>query len=72
MATFMFAPIPLQRQRVVYSHSMATLALCEAYGMTQDEAVRSAAQRAIDFLVESQDPWVVVGDTHRELDQIPA
>jgi hypothetical protein len=40
----------------LYSHSMATLALCEAYGMTQDEAVRGAAQRAIDFLVESQDP----------------
>lgn len=40
----------------LYSHSMATLALCEAYGMTQDEAVRSAAQRAIDFLVDSQDP----------------
>ncbi|MCU0721071.1 MAG: terpene cyclase/mutase family protein, partial [Pirellula sp.] len=40
----------------LYSHSMATLALCEAYGMTQDEAVRGAAQRAVDFLVESQDP----------------
>jgi hypothetical protein len=40
----------------LYSHSMATLALCEAYGMTQDEAVKGAAQRAIDFLVESQDP----------------
>lgn len=40
----------------LYSHSMATLALCEAYGMTQDEAVRVAAQKAVDFLCESQDP----------------
>ncbi|MFN7874204.1 MAG: prenyltransferase/squalene oxidase repeat-containing protein [Pirellula sp.] len=40
----------------LYSHSMATLALCEAYGMTQDEAIRGAAQRAIDFLAEAQDP----------------
>ncbi|XZE18685.1 prenyltransferase/squalene oxidase repeat-containing protein [Pirellulaceae bacterium SH449] len=40
----------------LYSHSMAALALCEAYGMTQDESVKNAAQRAIDFLVDSQDP----------------
>lgn len=40
----------------LYSHAMATLALCEAYGMTQDEAIKDGAQRAIDFLVDSQDP----------------
>lgn len=40
----------------LYSHSIATLALCEAYGMTQDETIRDNAQRAIDFLVQSQDP----------------
>jgi len=39
----------------LYSHAIATLALCEAYGMTQDENLRSAAQRAVDFLVDSQD-----------------
>ncbi|MCY3006713.1 MAG: hypothetical protein NTV29_12170 [Planctomycetota bacterium] len=39
----------------LYSHAIATLALCEAYGMTQDENLRSAAQRAVDFLVYSQD-----------------
>lgn len=39
----------------LYSHAIATLALCEAYGMTQDEALRTAAQRAVDFLVYSQD-----------------
>ena len=40
----------------LYSHAIASLALCEAYGMTQDETIRSSAQRAIDFLVASQDP----------------
>ena len=39
----------------LYSHAIATLALCEAYGMTQDENLRTAAQRAVDFLVDSQD-----------------
>ncbi len=40
----------------LYSHAIATLALCEAYGMTQDESIKQNAQRAIDFLVQSQDP----------------
>ncbi|MBM3965997.1 MAG: hypothetical protein FJ308_13185 [Planctomycetes bacterium] len=40
----------------LYSHAIATLALCEAYGMTRDEELREPAQRAIDFLVYSQDP----------------
>lgn len=39
----------------LYSHAIATLALCEAYGMTQDENLRINAQRAVDFLVYSQD-----------------
>jgi hypothetical protein len=40
----------------LYSHAIASLALCEAYGMTQDETIRANAQKAIDFLVASQDP----------------
>jgi len=40
----------------LYSHAIASLALCEAYGMTQDETIRGNAQKAIDFLVASQDP----------------
>lgn len=40
----------------LYSHAIATLAMCEAVGMTQDEQLRPAAQRAIDFMVASQDP----------------
>ena len=40
----------------LYSHAIATLALCEAYGMTRDETLREPAQRAVDFLAYSQDP----------------
>jgi len=40
----------------LYSHAIATLALCEAYGMTQDESIKQNAQGAINFLVQSQDP----------------
>ena len=39
-----------------YSHGIATIALCEAYGMTRDEKLRSAAQRALDFIVAGQHP----------------
>lgn len=38
----------------LYSHGIATLALCEAYGMTGDDWLREPAQRAIDFVVASQ------------------
>ena len=39
-----------------YSQGIATMALCEAYGMTQDRELREPAQKAIDFIVKSQDP----------------
>lgn len=38
----------------LYSHSIAALALCEAYGMTQDPALREPAQRAVDFIAAAQ------------------
>ncbi len=40
----------------LYSHSIATLALSEAYGMTQDETLRKPAQKAIDYIVQAQHP----------------
>ncbi len=45
-----------ESNRVValYSHSIAALALCEAYGMTQDPSLREPAQKALDFIVQSQ------------------
>lgn len=38
----------------LYSHSIAALALCEAYGMTQDPELKIAAQKAVDFIVAGQ------------------
>jgi hypothetical protein len=40
----------------LYSHGIAAIALCEAYGMTQDPALREPAQLAVDFIVSSQHP----------------
>ncbi|MHB0955099.1 MAG: prenyltransferase/squalene oxidase repeat-containing protein [Pirellulaceae bacterium] len=52
----LFVAMDAESNRVVqfYSHSIAALALCEAYGMTQDPALRQPAQRAIDYIVETQ------------------
>ncbi|TWT36051.1 hypothetical protein KOR34_09500 [Posidoniimonas corsicana] len=37
-----------------YSHGIATIALCEAYGMTGDPRLQRPAQRAIDYIVSTQ------------------
>lgn len=39
-----------------YSHGIAAIALCEAYGMTRDKDLREPAQRALDFIASSQHP----------------
>lgn len=39
-----------------YSHGMAAIALCEAYGMTKDPVLKTAAQKSLDFIVASQHP----------------
>ncbi len=38
----------------LYSHGIASIALCEAYGMTRDPALRAPAQKALDFIVAAQ------------------
>lgn len=39
-----------------YGHGMASIALCEAYGLTKDPALKEPAQKALDFIVAGQHP----------------
>lgn len=38
----------------MYSHAIATLALCEAYAMTRDSGLEGPAQKAITFIANAQ------------------
>ena len=38
----------------MYAHGLATIALCEAYGMTGDKHVQQAAQKACNFVMAAQ------------------
>ena len=40
----------------MYSHGIATMAICEAYAMTGDPALHDPAQAAINFICYAQDP----------------
>jgi hypothetical protein len=40
----------------LYSHAIASIALCEAYGMTHDPKLLEPAQKSLDFIVRSQNP----------------
>ena len=40
----------------LYSHAIAAMTVCEAYGMTHDSKLRVPAQRALDFIVSAQHP----------------
>ncbi|OYP29919.1 hypothetical protein CGZ80_23745 [Rhodopirellula sp. MGV] len=42
------------RNVMFYSHGIAALALCEAYGMTQDRELRQGAQDSLNYIVETQ------------------
>ena len=39
-----------------YSHAQCTIVVCRLYGMTKDEQLRLAAEKAVQFLIDSQDP----------------
>ena len=43
-----------QDPKPMYGHAIATIALCEAYGMTRDPKLLAPAQKAIDYIVKSQ------------------
>jgi hypothetical protein len=56
----------------MYCHSMATLALCEAYALTGDDRLKQPAAKAVRFLIAAQaeggaawryEPRAPVGDT---------
>jgi hypothetical protein len=38
----------------MYEHGLASIALCEAYGLTSDPGLKVAAQKAINFIVYAQ------------------
>jgi hypothetical protein len=40
----------------MYAHALATMAVCEAYGLTADPQLKKPAQKAIDHIVAAQDP----------------
>ena len=44
----------LARRGMMYSHAIATIALCEAYGITKDQQIKSAAVAAINYTISSQ------------------
>jgi hypothetical protein len=43
-------------EQPMYAQGLATLALCEAYGMTHDEKVGAAARKAVAYIIRAQNP----------------
>jgi hypothetical protein len=46
----------MEARGTMYSHGLATIALCEAFGLTRDMNLVEPAQKALDFIVAAQDP----------------
>lgn len=42
------------RSAALYSHAIASIALCEAYGMTLDSELKNSAQMALKYITQSQ------------------
>jgi len=46
----------LEGDKAMYGQGLASMALCEAYAMTEDPGIREVAQQAIRFVIDAQDP----------------
>lgn len=40
----------------MYNHALATMALCELYGVSRDFTLKRSAQKAVDFVLKAQNP----------------
>ena len=40
----------------MYSHGIATIAMCEAYGLTSDPRIKVSAQLGLNYIISAQDP----------------
>ena len=46
----------LRMGQTMYCHGLAAIALCECYGISNDKLVGRAAQGALNFIMQAQDP----------------
>ncbi len=49
---------PRSSQQFMYNHAMASLAMIEAYGMTESPIFKGSAQRALDFIAMARNPYL--------------
>ncbi|CAG0989572.1 hypothetical protein PLCT2_02393 [Planctomycetaceae bacterium] len=47
---------PKDEDSFVYNHAIATMALCECYGLSSDEALKATCERAVKFILDAQNP----------------
>jgi len=40
----------------IYNHALGTMAMCEAYAVTRDNVLKAPAQKAVDYMVQAQNP----------------
>jgi hypothetical protein len=48
---------PRATQHFIYNHATASLAMVEAYGMTESPIFKGSAQKALDFIALSRNPY---------------
>jgi len=49
---------PRTSSHFVYNHAIATLAMCDMFGMTRSPLFKSSAQQGIDFILQCQNPYL--------------